>query len=89
LPETSYKNMCSILAELHLNYRNVRTFEEFVVFADQGLRLAHEIQNNHQPSNNEAEQIIRKTFEDFLADMDLEDEGFESLEDILVSEVDE
>ena len=81
--------MCSILAELHRNYRNVRTFEEFAAFADQGLRLAYEVQTSTQPSNNEAEQIIRKTFEDFLADMDLEDEGFESLEEILVSEVDE
>ncbi len=80
---TSYSSKCAILADLWLNYRDDDEFKDFVKYNDLGLPLAYVIINNIVESTEIAEKFIVETFDLLLAGMALEDQGFESLDDIL------
>jgi hypothetical protein len=80
---TSYSSKCAILADLWLNYRDDDEFKDFIRYNDLGLPLAYVIVNNIVESTEIAEKFIVETFDLLLAGMALEDQGFESLEDIL------
>lgn len=81
---TPYLTKAEILSELWLNYRNDEEFEDFVQYNDLGLPLAYIIANSITATTDMAQRFIEETFDLLLAGLDVEDEGFESLEEILV-----
>lgn len=80
---TTYSNKASILAELWLNYRDDEEFQDFIEYNDIGLPLAYAISNDIVKSTEIAERFINETFELFLAGLEIEDTGFEDLNDVL------
>ena len=85
--ETSFESKCSILADLWLEHRHDEEFADFIAYNDLGLPLAYAIENGIVESSPMAESFVNEAFELFLTGLELEDTGFDSLEDLL--EIDE
>lgn len=82
---TSYENKAAILADLWLNYRNDEEFLDFVEYNDLGLPLAYAIANGIVESTEIAAKFVNETYELLLGGLDVEDTGFETLDDIFES----
>jgi hypothetical protein len=68
-----------------MNYRNDEEFEDFIEYNDLGLPLAYAISTEVVKSTDLAEKFIDETFDLLLAGLEIEDTGFESLDDLLGS----
>lgn len=79
---TPHSDKCEILAELWVNYKDQEDFEDFISYNDLGLPLAYAISYGIVESTELAEKFIGETFDVLLAIYNLEDTGFESLDDI-------
>lgn len=87
---TSYTDKCAILADLWLNYRADEEFQDFTEYNDLGLPLAYAIDNDIVKSTEMAQRFVEETFDLLLASLDVEDSGFETLDELLgISEVKE
>lgn len=80
---TTSGNKAFILADLWMNYRQDEEFLDFVEYNDIGLPLAYMITNNIVQTNPMAEKFVGETFDLLLSGLGIEDEGFESLEELL------
>jgi hypothetical protein len=87
--ETTIEHKTEILADLWLNYRHDSDFSDFVEYNDLGLPLAYSIANKIILPSEKAINLIDESFALLLAGLGIEDTGFESMEDILESGVDE
>lgn len=81
--ETPFENKCVILADLWINYRDDEDFEDFVKYNDLGLPLAYALANGIIEKSEMAEKFIGETFSLLLDGLEIEDEGFELLDDVL------
>lgn len=81
--KTSYIDKAVILSELWVNYRNDEEFQDFVEYNDIGLPLAYAIANNIVESTEIAKNFIEETFALLLTGLEVEDTGFESLDELL------
>jgi hypothetical protein len=81
--ETTFDNKVAILAKLWLDYRDDEEFTDFIEYNDLGLPLAYAISTNIVKSTPTAEKFINETFDLLLAGLEVEDTGFEDLEEIL------
>ncbi len=81
--ETSQENKASILADLWLNYRSEEEFADFIEYNDLGLPLAYAISTGIVASSPTAEKFVNETFELLLTALEVEDEGFEDLQELL------
>jgi hypothetical protein len=68
-----------------LNYRLDTEFQDFIDYNDIGLPLAYCIANDIVISTDISERFINETFELFISGLELEDTGFETLDDILAN----
>jgi hypothetical protein len=84
---TTQENKADILAELWLNYRDDQNFEDFIAYNDLGLPLAYLLSTNIVKGTEMADKFIDETFELLLASLEVEDTGFETLDDIFVASV--
>ena len=80
---TSYESKLEILADLWLNYKNDEEFEDFFEYNDIGLPLAYLLSNDIVKGTDVSEGFITETFALFLEGMEVKDQGFESLDEIL------
>lgn len=81
---TDYSKQIEILHEVFYNHSDEELFEGFVSFNDLGLPLAHGIHEGIVQSTPRAEELIKETFGLLLSLFGIdEDEGFESLEQII------
>lgn len=80
---TTFENQCSILSDLWMGYRHEKQFEDFISYNDMGLPLAFFVDEELVKPTEMAKNLIQETFTLLLAGLKLEDEGFESLEDLL------
>lgn len=80
---TTQQNKAFILADLWLNYRDDEEFRDFVEYNDLGLPLSYAVAHNIVESNDIVNRFIDETFDLLLASQDIEDQDFESLEDLL------
>lgn len=82
--KTTFEDKCNILADLWLNYRGDDEFNDFVEYNDLGLPLAFLFTEDIvKAKSDQANQMVEETFDLFLSALELEDEGFASLDDIL------
>lgn len=81
---TSATNKIKILAELWMNYRDDDSFADFVEYNDIGLPLAYFVDSNIVDMTPRADLYLTETFDLLLASLGLEDEGFDSFEEMLV-----
>lgn len=80
---TSFSNRCFILGELWIGYRDAEEFQDFVEYNDLGLPLAYALANDIVVSTANAEMLIDETWELFLGALEMEDTGFDNLDDVL------
>jgi hypothetical protein len=81
LPQTKIK----ILSEVWMRYRDEEGFAEFVEYNDIGLPLAYFIDSEIVEPSPRADLYLSETFDMLLASLELEDKGFEDLNDMLNS----
>ncbi len=84
MSETTSENKASILSELWLGYKNDDNFEDFFAYNDLGLPLSYAIDNGIVKATDIANKFISETFELLLASLEVEDQGFESLDDVFM-----
>lgn len=80
---TPFTTKCEILSDLWLNYRSDTEFEDFIEYNDIGLPLAYIIANEVAKGTDMSTKFIEETFDLLLAGLEIEDTGFETLDDIL------
>lgn len=83
LPTTPFSNRCDILAELWVGYKGDPEFQDFIQYNDLGLPLAYAVSTDIVAATAKAEMFINETWELLLSGLEMKDEGFESLDDIL------
>jgi hypothetical protein len=83
--ETPFETRCEILTDLWLNYKSDEDFVDFIQYNDLGLPLAYLLSEGVVDSTELAERFINETFDLLLAGLDIEDEGFENLDEMLGS----
>lgn len=82
---TSFENRCMILSELWMEYRDQVEFTDFVEYNDLGLPLSFLLDEGIVLPTDRSTMMINETFDLFLATLGREtDEGYESLDDMLV-----
>ena len=82
---TDFSNICIILAQLYSDYKEDPGFRDFIEFNDLGLPLAYLEKENLCNVTGDGEKYIAETWQLFLASLNLEDEGFESLDEVLAA----
>lgn len=81
---TPLSSRIEILADLWLNYKQDEDFTDFFEYNDIGLPLAYILENEIAEPTESAHKFINETFELLLTGLEIEeDEGFESLDDLL------
>lgn len=80
---TEYKIKIEILAELWMNSREDEEFEKFFSYNDLGLPLAYALREGIVPSTGKASNFINETFASLLSTLEIEDEGFDDLDEVL------
>lgn len=80
---TSFEDACSILAELWINHKHEKNFEDFVSYNDLGLPLAFLIDSELVIPTDLAKRYIEESWIILLESLGIqEDKGFTSLEDL-------
>ena len=82
---TNSQTKIEILSEVWMKYRDEDAFAEFVDYNDIGLPLAYFIAAEIVNPTPRADLYISETFDMLLASLELEDKGFENLEQMLDS----
>lgn len=82
--ETPFDIKCDILSELWMEYRSDDQFKDFVDYNDLGLPLAFAVSEKLVIPNEPAIAMINETFVILLATLEIEDSGFDSLDDLLL-----
>lgn len=65
-----------------MNYRDDAEFIDFIEYNDLGLPLSYAISNNIVAVQQPAKEMIAETFKLLLAALHIEDEGFETLDEL-------
>jgi hypothetical protein len=81
---TTQENKAEILSELWINYKDDVNFEDFISYNDLGLPLAYAISMNIVKGTELSDKFINETFTLLLASLEVEDQGFENLDDIFI-----
>jgi hypothetical protein len=66
-----------------MNYRDDEEFIDFIEYNDLGLPLSYMVQNAIVKIDITGENLINETFELLIAALEIEDAGFETLDDLL------
>jgi hypothetical protein len=80
---TDFSSVCDILGDLHSNYKDDKNFKDFIEFNDLGLPLAYLTSQNLCEVSDDGARYITETWDLFLAGLNIKDEGFETLDDLL------
>jgi hypothetical protein len=81
---TTQESKADILSELWLSYKNDQNFEDFFAYNDLGLPLAYAISNGIVKATDMSNKFIDETFSLLLASLEIEDEGYDGLDDIFL-----
>jgi hypothetical protein len=82
---TTFENKCLILADLWLNFRDDEQFEDFIQYNDMGLPLAYALSEGVVKGTELSNKFIDETFDLLLSGLGTEDEGWISLDDLLMA----
>lgn len=83
MEETTKENKIAILADLWMDYRQDDSFKDFVEYNDLGLPLSYLLDNQLVTATPTAEAFVLEAFELLLAGLNIQDAGFETLDDVL------
>ena len=80
---TPFSSKCEILGELWLGYRSEEEFEDFLDYNDLGLPIAYALANNIVKPTDLAKSFVEETFDLLLAALEVGDENWENLDQML------
>jgi hypothetical protein len=80
---TPFSKKCEILGELWLKYRSEEELEDFLEYNDLGLPIAYAIANDIVKSTDLAKSFIEETFDLLLTSLEIEDTGWDNLDELL------
>jgi hypothetical protein len=80
---TDFTKVCEILGTLYANYKEDEEFKDFIDFNDLGLPLAYFVTENLCEVSDDGARYITETWTLFVQSLDLEDIGFETLDQML------
>ena len=79
---TALSKKIDILGKFYENYKEDEELSDFIEFNDLGLPLAYLASEGLAQITDEGKKYILETWDLFLASLELEDTGFETLEEI-------
>ncbi len=82
---TDFDSKCRILGHFWSNYRDEQDFQDFMEFNDLGLPLAYFVSEELCEVSDDGVRYINETFDLFIASLELEDTGFNSLDDVFMA----
>ena len=82
-PTNHFSKKCEILGDLWISYRQDEQFADFIEYNDIGLPLAYAFANEIAKPTGIAEQYIEETYSLFLEALEIEEEPFDSLIEML------
>lgn len=82
---TDFSSICRILGQLYSDYKEDIGFRDFIEFNDLGLPLAYLTTEGLCEPNPDGEKYVAETWNLFLASLKIDDEGFESLDEVLAA----
>jgi len=82
--ETTFESRCNILAELWMDYRDQEDLKDFIDYNDLGLPLAFLLAENIVPVTPKGKAMLNETFDLLLAVLEVEDAGFDTLEELMI-----
>ena len=80
---TPFSTKCEILSQLWMEFRNDENFADFIEYNDLGLPLAYAFANEIADPKNNAVDFINETFDVLLGALDVEDTGYNNLDELL------
>ena len=80
---TDFTKVCEILGTLYANYKEDDEFQDFIDFNDLGLPLAYFVAENLCEVSDDGARYINETWILFLASLNIEDTGYEGLDQML------
>lgn len=83
MQSNEFINQVSVLAELWMNYRDEEQLEDFIEYNDLGLPLAYLLHNEMVELREGAEVYISESYALLLASLGIEDDSYESLDEML------
>ncbi len=86
--ETLLSDKVAILAELWMEYRYDEDFLDFFEYNDLGLPLAYALNEKIVEMTDAAKAFIEETFFLLLESLEVEDDGFEVLDELLANSYD-
>ena len=86
---TDFTNMCEILGSLYANYKEDEDLKDFIEFNDLGLPLAYFVSEDLCQVSDDGARYITETWTLFLASMELEDTGWDSLDQMFAAKIED
>ena len=80
---TDFKSQCSILGQLFYQYKDDKGFKDFIEYNDIGLPIAYFASEGLTTPNEDGMRYVQETWELFIESLEIEDTGFDSLDQIL------
>jgi hypothetical protein len=84
---TDFTKVCEILGTLYANYKHDEELIDFMDFNDLGLPLAYFASENLCEVSDDGARYIIETRQLFLASMDVEDTGWDSLDEMFAAKI--
>jgi len=78
---------CEILSDAWMEHRRDERFEEFIWYNDIGLPLAHMLSIDMVSRTDRADKEVNLAFESLLKLLEIEDSGFEDLDEMILASV--
>jgi hypothetical protein len=82
MAQTDFSNICHILGQLYYQHKEDTDFSDFIEYNDIGLPLAFLSSEGLCEPTEDGRRYIVETFSIFLGSLNIEDQGFTSLEEI-------
>jgi len=86
---TDFTRMCEILGSLYANYKQDDDLKDFIEFNDLGLPLAYFVSEDLCQVSDDGARYITETWQLFLASMDLQDTGWDSLDQMFAAKIED
>lgn len=84
MSKTTFEKKCSILADLWLLHKDDEDLEDFIEYNNLGLPLAYALEYGFVVANEKTVGFIDETFGLLLDGLEIEDTGFDSLNEVLM-----
>ena len=83
MPTTTFENKSMILGQLWIQFKGDDEMADFFEYNDLGLPLAFAFAEGIVNHTTTLEQYINETWDLFIEGLDVEDTGFESIDDLM------